>query len=185
MGALEKLRNTHSQNYTLSKTENSAEMKLYWITLNSKCMPNIVSCGCILSIHKSTVTASDLFGQAVDMRRFRNSRHFVKFAAILLQVGSSELRPHSWVHSRTYSACMFPPLTTADLPYVCYVRGLHMCVHSGMSFFFLPCALSVAFLWGIFPDSFFFSPTAAMRTFNKSCFLLCIEKFCFSLCYKK
>lgn len=52
--------------------------------------------------------AFDLFGQVKRCETLVNSRHFVNFAAVVLQVGLSELHPHSGVHRRTYSDSMFP-----------------------------------------------------------------------------
>lgn len=58
--------------------------------------------------HVCTQAAIGLFGQVKRCETRLNSRHFVNFAAVVLQVGLSEVRPRSWVHRRTYSDWMFP-----------------------------------------------------------------------------
>lgn len=87
-----------------------------------------------------------------------NSRHFVNFAAVVLQVGLSELHPHSWAPHRTYSDC--------SEGFACVHVRVCTCVFTQECGFLL-YPPSVAFLWGIFPDSF---PRCYEKP-NTSCFV--------------
>lgn len=78
-----------------------------------------------------------------------NSRHFVNFAAVVLQVRLFELHRHSRAPRRTYSDCMFP----LQWRFACvHVRVCTCVLTQECGFVLYPP--SVAFLWGIFPDSF-------------------------------
>lgn len=72
-----------------------------------------------------------------------NSRHFVNFAAVVLQVGLSQLHPHSWVHRRTYSDCMFPSLASV------HVKGCTCVFTQECGFLFFARHLWLLF-WGVF-----------------------------------
>lgn len=91
-----------------------------------------------------------------------NSRHFVNFAAIVLQVGLRELLPHRRVHGRTYW----------DWRLACVHVRVCTCVFTQECGFVL-YPPSVAFLWGIFPDSFSYCDE---KKPNTSCFPDYIEK---------
>lgn len=78
-----------------------------------------------------------------------NSRHFVNFAAVVLQVGLSQLHPHSWVHRRTYSDCMFPSLASV------HVKGCTCVFTQECGFLFFARHLWLLF-WGVF------SPTPSL-----------------------
>lgn len=105
-----------------------------------------------------------------------NSRHFVNFAAVVLQVGLSELHPRiAECIAGHYSDRNVP--SSANICLRCACEGLHMCVHSGMWFCSLPaiCGFSLRY----------FSQTpflTLMKKRNMSCFLDYSEKPWFVIC---
>lgn len=74
-----------------------------------------------------------------------NSRHFVNFGAVVLQVGLSELHPRSLSASQDIFRLNVP--SPVKICLCCACEDLHMCVHSGMWFCFLPaiCGFSMRY----------------------------------------
>lgn len=116
--------------------------------------------------HVCTQAAFDLFGQVKDVRHF-----WIPDILWILQplfykwdrLNSTPIAQCIAGHIQTECS-----LSSEDSPVCCACEGWHMCVHSGMWFlFFTPP--SVAFLWGISPESFSYCHEKS----NMSCFLEC------------